>query len=102
MSASYSTLIGAVELAQRLRDPDWVVFDCRFDLADPAFGSRAYARGHLPGAFFVDRPSYMIDVLLSETYEVLDGPSGDVVTETDERGKWRHELVGPFEMEREK
>ncbi|MDX5411014.1 MAG: sulfurtransferase [Thauera sp.] len=54
MSASYSTLIGAVELAQRLRDPDWVVFDCRFDLADPAFGSRAYARGHLPGAFFVD------------------------------------------------
>lgn len=54
MSASYSTLIGAVELAQRLRDPDWVVFDCRFDLADPAFGRQAYAQGHLPGAIFLD------------------------------------------------
>jgi thiosulfate/3-mercaptopyruvate sulfurtransferase len=54
MSASYSTLIGALELAQRLRDPDWVVFDCRFDLADPAFGRQAYAASHVPGAFFLD------------------------------------------------
>jgi thiosulfate/3-mercaptopyruvate sulfurtransferase len=54
MSASYSTLIGALELAQRLHDPDWVVFDCRFDLADPAFGRQAYAASHVPGAFFLD------------------------------------------------
>lgn len=54
MSASYSTLIGALELAQRVRDPDWIVFDCRFDLADPAFGRQAYAADHLPGAFFLD------------------------------------------------
>ena len=54
MSASYSTLIGALELAQRLRDPDWVVFDCRFDLADPAFGRQAYVASHVPGAFFLD------------------------------------------------
>ncbi|HAF56581.1 MAG TPA: sulfurtransferase, partial [Thauera sp.] len=54
MSASYSTLIGALELAQRLHDPDWVVFDCRFDLTDPAFGRQAYAGGHVPGAFFLD------------------------------------------------
>lgn len=54
MSASYSTLIGALELAQRLRDPDWVVFDCRFDLADSAFGRQAYAASHVPGAFFLD------------------------------------------------
>lgn len=62
MSASYSSLIGAVEFAQRLHDPDWVVFDCRFDLADPAFGRQAYARGHLPGAFFLD-----LDTDLSST-----------------------------------
>ena len=54
MSASYSTLIGALELAQRLRDPDWVVFDCRFDLADSTFGCQAYAASHVPGAFFLD------------------------------------------------
>ncbi len=54
MSASYSTLIGALELAQRLHDPDWIVFDCRFDLTDPAFGRQAYAGGHVPGAFFLD------------------------------------------------
>lgn len=54
MSASYSTLIGALELAQRTHDPDWIVFDCRFDLADPSFGRQAYALGHLNGAFFLD------------------------------------------------
>ena len=54
MSASYSTLIGALEFAQRTHDPDWIVFDCRFDLANPDFGRQAYATGHLPGAFFLD------------------------------------------------
>ena len=54
MNASYSTLIGALDLAQRLHDPDWVVFDCRFDLANPAFGHQAYLDGHVPGAFFLD------------------------------------------------
>ncbi|HPE05734.1 MAG TPA: sulfurtransferase, partial [Thauera sp.] len=54
MNASYATLIGAIELAQHLRDADWVVFDCRADLVDPAFGERAYDSAHLPGAFFID------------------------------------------------
>ena len=43
MSASYATLIGALDLAQRAHDPDWIVFACRFDLADPGFGRQAYA-----------------------------------------------------------
>lgn len=54
MNASYATLIGALELTQHLHDPDWVIFDCRFDLADPDFGFDAYSRGHLPGAFYLD------------------------------------------------
>ena len=54
MNASYATLIGAIELAPHLRDADWVVFDCRADLVDPAFGQRAYGSAHLPGAFFID------------------------------------------------
>jgi thiosulfate/3-mercaptopyruvate sulfurtransferase len=28
--------------------------DCRWDLADPGFGRRAYLEGHVPGAAFVD------------------------------------------------
>lgn len=53
MSASYTTLISAPELAQNLGEPGWRVFDCRHDLADPELGRRAYAGGHLPGAFFL-------------------------------------------------
>ncbi|PKO55315.1 MAG: sulfurtransferase, partial [Betaproteobacteria bacterium HGW-Betaproteobacteria-21] len=54
MSASFSTLIGAHDLAERLHDPDWILFDCRFDLANPDFGRDAYDSGHIPGAFFLD------------------------------------------------
>lgn len=35
-----------------LKDPDWVVFDCRHDLADHGKGGRLYAAGHVPGAHF--------------------------------------------------
>jgi thiosulfate/3-mercaptopyruvate sulfurtransferase len=44
------TLVTAGEL-HALRAPV-VVLDCRFDLADPAAGERAYAAGHLPGAIY--------------------------------------------------
>src|SRR5882762_564949 len=40
-------------LAQRLDDPDWVVFDSRHDLADPARGRAEYATSHIPGARFL-------------------------------------------------
>lgn len=45
-------LISTDELAAHLSDPDWVVFDCRHDLADLEAGARAYREGHLPGAHF--------------------------------------------------
>lgn len=41
-----------------------------------------------PDTFFVDEPSYMIDVLLAETYDVMD-VGGEVYQETPEDGKWR-------------
>lgn len=47
---AYTTLIAADALATHLDRPDWVVVDCRFSLADPGAGERAYAEGHLPGA----------------------------------------------------
>ncbi|THF62418.1 sulfurtransferase [Pseudothauera nasutitermitis] len=52
-TAAFTTLIGADDLARHLNEPDWCLVDCRHDLANPAFGREAYARGHLPGACFL-------------------------------------------------
>jgi thiosulfate/3-mercaptopyruvate sulfurtransferase len=51
----YTTLISAENLAARLAAPDvtTLVFDCRFDLADPSAGAKAYAAGHIPGAQYL-------------------------------------------------
>lgn len=49
-----STLIDAAHLARHLEDPGWRIFDVRHQLADTAYGERAYAAGHLPGAIFLD------------------------------------------------
>jgi len=51
---SYTTLMGTADLRAHLADPDWVVLDCRFDLADPDAGRRQHAQGHIPGARYVD------------------------------------------------
>jgi thiosulfate/3-mercaptopyruvate sulfurtransferase len=49
----FTTLISASELAAHLGDRDWIVFDCRHDLADPTAGARAYAQSHVRGAVHV-------------------------------------------------
>jgi len=45
-------LVTPAQLRQNLLKPDWVVFDCRHDLADHRRGARIYGEGHIPGAFF--------------------------------------------------
>jgi len=49
----YATLISVADLAARLDDANYVVCDCRHDLAEPEAGRRAYAEAHIPGARFV-------------------------------------------------
>jgi thiosulfate/3-mercaptopyruvate sulfurtransferase len=39
-------------LARSLGAADWVVVDCRFLLAEPAAGERAYLAAHIPGAVY--------------------------------------------------
>jgi thiosulfate/3-mercaptopyruvate sulfurtransferase len=46
-------LVTPEELSRHLEDPKWVVFDTRHDLMDVEKGRRAYAQGHVPGAFFL-------------------------------------------------
>ncbi len=51
---AHTTLISAEALRAQLAPAEWVVLDCRFDLADPAAGRRAFDRGHIPGARHAD------------------------------------------------
>ena len=47
---SFTTIIEPGELARHLADPQWVIVDCRFDLAKPEAGRQQYRTGHIPGA----------------------------------------------------
>lgn len=46
------TLVSPDDLASHLGDPVWAVIDCRFDLADTAWGERAYLDAHIPGSVY--------------------------------------------------
>ncbi|MFZ9195925.1 MAG: sulfurtransferase [Burkholderiales bacterium] len=50
---AYKTLVSAEETAAHLNDPEWIICDCRHDLADYSAGYRAYRNGHIPGARFL-------------------------------------------------
>src|SRR5262245_43665434 len=49
-----TALVDTETLARHLSDPDWVVFDCRHDLAAPERGRAEYAQAHIPGARFLN------------------------------------------------
>ncbi|WP_415905266.1 sulfurtransferase [Neptuniibacter sp. QD48_55] len=50
----FTTIISAEELQNHISESDWVVFDCRFNLADTSAGKNAYLDGHIPGAIYLD------------------------------------------------
>jgi len=50
---SFTHLITASALASHLGDANWIVCDCRHDLADYQAGRRAYTQAHIPGARFL-------------------------------------------------
>lgn len=53
ISTPCTTLVSTAQLADHLDDPQWVVFDCRHDLAKPDSGAKDYAGAHIPGARFL-------------------------------------------------
>lgn len=57
---AHTTLISPEELAQYL-DANWIVLDCRYDLANPQAGRAAYDGGHLPGAQFASLDQDLAD-----------------------------------------
>src|SRR6185295_19380849 len=51
-AVTLKTLVDTNTLAARLDDPDTVVVDSRFDLADESAGQREYTRRHVPGSVY--------------------------------------------------
>src|SRR5262245_24444062 len=49
----FTTLVDASTLAAQLSGDDVVVFDCRSELGNPAWGPAQYAASHVPGAQFL-------------------------------------------------
>ena len=50
---NFTTLVTVPELATHLHDANWIVCDCRHDLAKYEAGRSAYNSGHIPGARFL-------------------------------------------------
>lgn len=50
---TYTTLITVDQLAILIKAGQVALFDCSFDLADPAAGYAAFLEGHLPGARYL-------------------------------------------------
>jgi thiosulfate/3-mercaptopyruvate sulfurtransferase len=57
-----SPLITPAALHSRRHEPDTLIFDCRFDLADPEAGRRLWLEGHIPGAFYADLNRHLSDL----------------------------------------
>ena len=47
---TYRTLVNATTLNENINNPNWIIIDCRFSLADSEAGCYAYRHDHLPNA----------------------------------------------------
>ncbi len=50
---NYDPLVSTETLASHLKDRNWLIFDCRYDLNDPDWGFAQYQVSHIPGAVYV-------------------------------------------------
>jgi len=48
----FTSIIGTSDLAEHIGDSRWAIVDCRFLLADEAWGDREYRIAHIPGAVY--------------------------------------------------
>ena len=49
----FQDVINVQDLKTNLNDPNWVIFDCRYSIAEPELGHQEYREGHIPGALYV-------------------------------------------------
>jgi len=82
----YTTLISAEQLqALQASGQPLMVFDCSFDLTDPAAGEKQYREAHIPGAVYAN-----LDTALSDKGPV--GPDGKHHPSADAASGGRHPL----------
>jgi thiosulfate/3-mercaptopyruvate sulfurtransferase len=67
-SDSPTTFIDPALVLRHLDDPEWIILDCRYDLATPDAGRQAYHKSHIPGAVYLD--------LLDDLSSPLTGKNG--------------------------
>ena len=103
---AFGPLVSCEELAQHAGDPSWVVFDCRFELADNQKGLREYGKAHIPGAYYahVDRDlsgpvgngsrgRHPLPIAFNRFASVHGiGPATKVVCYDDQAGQWASRL----------
>ncbi len=82
---AYHTLISAAALANHIQQTDWLIFDCRFSLADVSTGARAYRLGHIPGARYADLNQHLSAPVKSHTGR---HPLPDFTGLTRQLGAW--------------
>lgn len=51
-SAGFDKLISAEDLSEHIKESEWAVIDCRFDLKNPEWGFESYKQAHIPGAIY--------------------------------------------------
>ncbi len=54
MTEIFTTLIDEKTLANNLDNPNWIIVDCSYDLADHNAGRNMYLESHIKGAVFAD------------------------------------------------
>lgn len=103
---TFGPLVRCEELAERLHDPTWVVFDCRFDLLDKDKGLREYGKAHIPGAYYAhverdlsgpvgngSRGRHPLPIAFPRFASVHGiGPQTKVVCYDDQAGQWASRL----------
>ena len=85
MTMHYQTIIRSEVLLGQLTNPNWIVVDCRFDLADTDAGRRSYGTNHISGAHYAH-----LDEDLSGPISVRSGrhPLPDPVVLCNKLGAW--------------
>ncbi len=84
--APFTTLVSAAQLAQlQASGHPLMVFDCSFDLANPAAGEEQYRQAHIPGAVYAHLEHDLSD-------EGLVGPNGQRMPHPDAASGGRHPL----------
>ena len=63
---AFTTLINVDELASQLHNPNWVVIDCRFSLADTSQGENHFAISRIPGAQYAHLDKHLSSAIISD------------------------------------